>query len=135
MSTISGLSHVTLLVDDHDEALDFYTGTLGFETRADDEMGDGDRWVTIAPADTDGPELALVEADTDAKRERVGSQAGDHVLFVLTTDDCHGTYERLTAAGVTFHGEPESVPWGVEVTFEDCYGNVLDLLEPGMPNR
>jgi catechol 2,3-dioxygenase-like lactoylglutathione lyase family enzyme len=113
------LSHVTLLVDDQDEAHDFYAGTLGFETRDDDEFGEASdrRWLTVALPD-DAVEIALVPADTDGKRAAVGRQAGDHVPFVITTGDCRGEYERLSDEGVTFHGEPTEQPWGVAVTFE-----------------
>ncbi|WP_158056788.1 VOC family protein [Halorussus halophilus] len=129
--SFTGLTHATILVDDYDEALDFYVETLDFEKREDEEMPEGGRWVTVSPtADEEFPQFALVEADTDEKRERVGSQVGDHVLYVLTTDDCRETYETLRERGVEFHGEPSEVPWGIEVTFEDCYGNVFDLLEP-----
>jgi catechol 2,3-dioxygenase-like lactoylglutathione lyase family enzyme len=127
-----GISHLTILVDDQDEAHTFYTETLGFETRSDDGMemdGERSRWLVVAPPGSDVA-LTLVAADTDAKRDVVGRQAGDHVLAVLTTDDCRGEFERLSARGVEFHGEPQEQPWGVEVTFEDLYGNVFDLLEP-----
>jgi predicted enzyme related to lactoylglutathione lyase len=73
--------------------------------------------------------VALVPADTDEKRARVGSQVGDHVAFVLGSDDCHADYDRLRERGVAFHGEPETVPWGVHAVFEDCYGTVFDLEE------
>ncbi|EJN57207.1 VOC family protein [Halogranum rubrum] len=43
------LTHVTILVDDQDEALDYYTNTLGFGTHDDAAFGDGMRWVTVAP--------------------------------------------------------------------------------------
>lgn len=45
------ISHVTVLVADTDEALDWYTSTLGVEQRANDEFAPGMRWVTVAPPD------------------------------------------------------------------------------------
>lgn len=126
---LTGLTHATVLVDDQDEALAFYRDALGFAVRDDDEIPGGDRWLTVSAPDEEFPQLTLVEADTDEKRDRVGSQVADHVAFVLTTDDCRGTYETLRERGVAFHGEPRAVPWGIEVTFEDPYGNVFDLLE------
>lgn len=128
---LTGITHVTVLVDDQDEARSYYTDVLGLETRDDVPMeGDG-RWLTVSPPGAESPQLALVEADTAEKRDRVGSQVADHVAVVFETGDCRTTYEELRERGVAFHGEPNEVPWGVEVTFEDRYGNVFDLLEPG----
>lgn len=125
------VSVVTILVEDQEEALDYYTNTLGFVRTEDVEMEDGGRWVTVAPPGNEQVHLTLVEADTPEKRERVGSQVADHVAVVFETDDCRGTYEELSARGVEFHGEPTERPWGTEVVFEDIYGNVFDLLEFG----
>jgi predicted enzyme related to lactoylglutathione lyase len=129
---ITDVTHVTVLVDDQDAALAFYTDTLGFAVADDEEMEEGGRWVTVAPAEG-GTRLALVAADSAAKRERVGTQAADHVLLVLESDDCRADYERLSDAGVEFHGEVREVPWGVDCVFEDPYGNVFNLVEPRAP--
>lgn len=126
------LTHLTILVEEQDDAHTFYTERLGFETRSDEVMetgGEESRWLVVAPPEGN-VELTLVAADTDDKRAVVGRQAGDHVLAVFTTDDCRGEFETLSERGVTFHGEPQDRPWGTEVTFEDLYGNVFDLLEP-----
>jgi predicted enzyme related to lactoylglutathione lyase len=129
---LTDITHVTILVEDQDEALAFYTETLGLVVRDDDEFemeGEAGRWLTVSPAGAEFPQIALVEADTPAKRERVGSQTAGHVDFVFQTDDFDAEYERLLEAGVTFHGEPMHNPWGTEITFEDPYGNVHDLME------
>ena len=131
---ITDATMATILVDDQDEALAFYAETLDFETRADEEY-EGRRWLVVSPSADDAFRFTLVLADTEEKRTRVGSQVADHVAFVLETDDCRATYETLSERGVTFHGEPTEVPWGVEVTFEDPFGNVFDLVEPASRNR
>lgn len=125
------IGHVTILVNDYDEAIDFYTNKAGFALLADNAFSNGMRWVSIAPAAGvgEGAAIVLVKADTDEKRARVGSQVSDHVNIVIETEDCRGDYERLRAAGVRFFGEPTEVPWGVEVVFEDLYGNRFDLLQ------
>ncbi|MWG33253.1 VOC family protein [Halomarina oriensis] len=88
------------------------------------------RWLTVSPGEQELPQFSLMEPETDAQRERVGAQVPGYVAFVLGTDDCRAEYDRLREAGVAFHGEPEDNPWGVEVQFEDRYGNVFDLVEP-----
>ena len=130
---LTDITHVTLLVDDQDEALEFYTGTLGLVKRDDVEMeeeGMEGRWLTVSPSDREFPQIALAAADTAEKRERVGSQVADRVNLVFATDDFDAEYERLREAGVEFHGEPMNNPWGTEAVFEDPYGNVHDLMEP-----
>ena len=130
---LTDITHVTLLVADQDEALEFYTGTLGLVVRDDveiDEEGMEGRWLTVSPSDSEFPQIALVEADTAEKRDRVGSQVADYVNFVFATDDFDADYDRLREAGVEFHGEPTENPWGREVVFEDPYGNCHDMLEP-----
>lgn len=124
------LGHVTMLVRDYDEAIDFYVGKVGFELLTDNDFGDGLRWVTAAPSRNSGSAIVFVKADTDEKRARVGSQSGSHVFIVVETEDCWRDYERMKNQGITFFGEPQNMPWGIEVVFEDLYGNKLDLLQP-----
>ncbi|MFC5970371.1 VOC family protein [Halomarina salina] len=124
------VTHVTVFVDDQDEAIAFYADVLGFEVRVDSPMGDEGRWVTVAPPGASVPELTLVEADSDGKRERIGSQAADHVFLVLESSDLYADYERLQEASVEFHGEIREVPWGIDATFEDPWGNVYNVVEP-----
>jgi hypothetical protein len=57
----------------------------------------------------------------------VGRQAGSFPLLALDTADCLGDYKTMKARGVTFHGEPETGPWGTGVLLEDLYGNKLFL--------
>jgi catechol 2,3-dioxygenase-like lactoylglutathione lyase family enzyme len=126
---INKIGHVTVLVKNYDEAIRYYRDTLGFEVRADNEFGEGDRWVSLAPPAQKDTELVLVEALTDETRQRVGNQAGDHVFIVVETDDCYKSYQALKAKGVKFFDEPKEQPWGIEVVFEDLYGNLFDLLQ------
>ena len=60
--------HLTsVFVDDQERALRFYTDVLGFEPRSDVPLGNGDRWLTVAPRDQQGVEL-LLEPDGDHRR-------------------------------------------------------------------
>lgn len=131
---LTDITHATVLVDDQEEALSFYRDVLGLVVRDDVSAADlpdvDGRWLTVSPEGAEFPQIAIVAADTPAKRERVGSQTADHVNLVFRTDDFEADYDRLREAGVTVHGEPSHSPWGTEVTFEDPSGNVHDLLEP-----
>ncbi|MEV6418576.1 VOC family protein [Streptomyces sp. NPDC051662] len=137
---------VTLVVDDYDKALAFYTRTLGFELIEDTERGDGSRWVVVRPRPSaggggqDGSEgsdrssasvcLLLARAKDDAERASIGVQTGGRVGFFLHTDDFARDHARMRAAGVRFLEEPRHEPYGSVAVFEDLYGNRWDLLQP-----
>ncbi|MFF4019950.1 VOC family protein [Streptomyces sp. NPDC001843] len=122
---------VTLVVDDYDEAIRFYTDALGFRLAEDAPRPDGSRWVVVEP----GPEgagtgLLLARAKGETQQARVGDQAGGRVAFFLHTDDFARDHARMAAAGVTFLEEPRHEPYGTVAVFQDLYGNRWDLLQP-----
>ncbi|WP_432138047.1 MULTISPECIES: VOC family protein [unclassified Streptomyces] len=119
---------VTLVVDDYDEAIRFYTEALGFRLVEDAPRPDGSRWVVVA-AD-DGSALLLARAKGGTQRARIGDQTGGRVGFFLHTDDFARDHGRMLAAGVTFLEEPRHEPYGSVAVFQDLYGNRWDLLQP-----
>lgn len=129
---IENVTHVTVLVADVDEAIAWYTEPFGFELRADETFGSGQRWVTVAPPGDDTevvlqePDPALHGADrAAAMRERIGTGT----MTVLAVDDCRETVDDLSERGVTITTSPEPVSWGVHAIVEDCYGNPYNLVE------
>ena len=118
-----------LVVADYDEAIDFYVRKLGFELREDTDMGDGKRWVLVAPR---GAETAilLARAVDDEQRAAIGRQTGGRVGFFLHTDDFARDHASMLAHGVRFHEEPRHEPYGTVAVFEDLYGNRWDLIGP-----
>ena len=123
------IGHVTLLVKDFNEAANFYVEKLGFLKLQDTKFWGDMRWVTVSPKDQQDLELTFVKADTEDKLKAVGKQAGDHVFMTLQTDDCKRDYQAMKTKGVKFYGEPTEHAWGVEVVFEDLYGNLFDLVQ------
>ncbi|MFR0354763.1 VOC family protein [Streptomyces sediminimaris] len=125
---------VTLVVDDYDEAIGFYTGALGFRLAEDTPRPDGSRWVVVTPGgqgtDDRSTSLLLARAKGDEQRARVGDQTGGRVGFFLHTDDFARDHARMLAAGVTFLEEPRHEPYGSVAVFQDLYGNRWDLLQP-----
>ncbi|OLZ73597.1 extradiol dioxygenase [Streptomyces sp. IMTB 2501] len=127
---------VTLVVDDYDEAIRFYTEALGFRLAEDAPRPDGSRWVVVEPdperrnAVPAGTGLLLARAKDEAQRSRVGDQTGGRVGFFLHTDDFARDHARMVAAGVTFLEEPRHEPYGTVAVFQDLYGNRWDLLQP-----
>ncbi|MFJ4518107.1 VOC family protein [Streptomyces sp. NPDC088816] len=121
---------ITLVVDDYDEAIRFYTGALGFRLAEDAPRPDGSRWVVVEPGDGTGTALLLARARTASQQARVGDPAGGRVAFFLHTGDFARDHARMRAAGVTFLEEPRQEPYGTVAVFEDLYGNRWDLLQP-----
>lgn len=121
--------HLTILVDDFDKALGFYVDKLGFIKKSDQLFGDGMRWLTLAPSNQAGVDIVFVKADTPEKKERIGTQAANHVFLTLETDNCWRDYKELKERGVNFFGEPVEQFYGTEVIFEDLYGNRFDLIQ------
>jgi catechol 2,3-dioxygenase-like lactoylglutathione lyase family enzyme len=123
------IGHITLLVKDFDEAASFYVEKLGFQKRQDTTFGLNMRWVTVSPKNQPDIEITFVKVDTEDKLKVLGKQAGDHVFLTLQTDDCRRDYITMKAKGVKFFGEPTEQAYGIEVVFEDLYGNLFDLIQ------
>jgi catechol 2,3-dioxygenase-like lactoylglutathione lyase family enzyme len=122
---------VTLVVDDYDEAIRFYTEALGFRLAEDAPRPDGSRWVVVQPGTPGtGSGLLLARAKGEAQAARVGDQSGGRVGFFLHTDDFARDHARMAAAGVIFLEEPRHEPYGTVAVFQDLYGNRWDLLQP-----
>lgn len=127
------LDKITIVVDDYDRAIEFFTGILGFDLAEDSPAlthdGRPKRWVVVRPP---GSETGIVLARADGERQvaATGNQVGDRVGFFLWVDDFDAAYQRMTAAGVEFRGAPRSEPYGRVAVFVDIAGNRWDLLGP-----
>ncbi len=118
---------VCLLVNDHDEAISWYTEKLGFVVKQDVKYGEGERWVSLRPSDGAAFELSLGLAKTEADSAVVGRQGGSYPFLVLFSSDIAASYESFKGRGVEFAGEPKRGLGGMGVTFKDLYGNVIYL--------
>ena len=124
------LVHVALVVKDYDEAIDFYTNSLGFELVEDTYIeGQDKRWVLVTPPGGASAAVLLAQAASDEQSQLVGKQAGGRVFLFLSTDDFWRDYNRYIDAGVTFVSEPTQNEYGTVAVFQDLYGNLWDLLQ------
>ncbi|MEM9086017.1 MAG: VOC family protein [Pseudomonadota bacterium] len=122
------LATITLVVPDYDTGIAYYRNTLGFNLVEDADLGNGKRWVVVAP--DNGASLLLAKAADDAQTAAIGNQTGGRVSFFLNTDDFADTHARFTAAGVTFLEDPRTEAYGTVAVFCDPFGNRWDLIEP-----
>jgi catechol 2,3-dioxygenase-like lactoylglutathione lyase family enzyme len=86
------IGHISLLVRDYDEAINFFTQKLRFElienSVSTDRLGRNKRWVLVAPSGSTGPSLLFARASTPEEESRVGNQTGGGRVFLfLHTDD------------------------------------------------
>jgi catechol 2,3-dioxygenase-like lactoylglutathione lyase family enzyme len=124
------LALVTLVVNDYDEAIDYYVRVLGFTLREDTPQAEGKRWVVVSPGDGAGPGLLLARAVNDRQKQAVGLQTGGRVFLFLHTDDFERDYAAYKQRGVSFVEQPRQESYGRVVVFADLYGNRWDLVEP-----
>ena len=127
------LGYIALVVRDYDEAIAFFTQSLGFQvvedSTATDRLGQDKRWVLVSPPGSRGASLLLAQASTPEETSRIGNQTGGRVFLFLHTDDFWRDYRAMTARGVKFHEEPREEEYGTVAVFEDLYGNKWDLLQ------
>lgn len=124
------LAHIALLVNDYDEAINYYTQTLQFTLEEDKVMSPSKRWVMIAPPGSSGTTILLAKASSEVQQSRVGNQTGGRVFLFLYTDDIERDYKNLLDKKVTIVRALEDQPHGKVVVFADLYGNLWDLIEP-----
>jgi catechol 2,3-dioxygenase-like lactoylglutathione lyase family enzyme len=123
------IGYVALLVRDYDEAISYFTGTLGFTVVEDTDLGGDKRWVLVAPPRSVETRLLLARAASADQSSRIGNQTGGRVFLFLHTDDFWRDYQAYRSRGVLFREEPREEPYGIVAVFEDLYGNRWDLLE------
>ncbi|SIQ53884.1 VOC family protein [Maribacter ulvicola] len=124
------IARIALLVDDYDKAIEFYTKNLDFILLEDTDLGDGKRWVIVAPPGSKECSLVLAKADDEKQQASVGNQTGGRVFLFLYTDDFWRDYYKMMERKIKFVRSPEKMPYGMVAVFEDLYGNMWDLLEP-----
>lgn len=128
------LAHITLVVDDYERALKFYTEILDFRLVEDTVLNESKRWVLIRPPGSTECCLLLAKAATDEQRSRIGNQTGGRVFLFLHTDDFMRDYQDLVLKGVRIVREPSVEEYGTVAVFADLYGNLIDLVEPTHKN-
>jgi catechol 2,3-dioxygenase-like lactoylglutathione lyase family enzyme len=124
------IAHITIVVRDYDEAIDFYVNKLRFELVEDTYQPEQDkRWVIVRPTGNGGTSLLLARASNEHQASFIGNQAGGRVFLFLRTDDFWRDHAAMVEAGITFIREPKQSDYGIVAVFEDLYGNLWDLVE------
>jgi len=131
------IANAQFWVHDQDEALAFYTKTLGWEVRADVQVpGWQFRWLAVGPVGQDEVSLVLMpvpgppllDPDSSGKLAELVAKGAGGTLF-LTTDDCQADHDELSARGVVFNDPPTRRPYGIDTSFRDPSGNNIRLTQ------
>lgn len=131
------INFTSVVVDDQDKALKFYTEVLGFVGMADIPMGEY-RWLTvISPEGHEDIELVLEPMGFPPAKEyqKALFEAGIPLTSFITKD-IQEEYRRLISLGVKFRGVPENIGMITAALFEDTCGNLINLVQPNeRPDR
>jgi catechol 2,3-dioxygenase-like lactoylglutathione lyase family enzyme len=118
----------SVLVDDQEKALKFYTEVLGFVKKFDIPMGEA-RWLTVVSSeDPEGTELLLEPDGHPAARPFKQALVGDGIPFTsFGVDDVNAEFERLRGLGVRFTQEPVDLGSVTTAVFDDTCGNLIQI--------
>jgi len=118
----------SVLVDDQEKALRFYTDVLGFVKKTDIPVGEA-RWLTVvSPDDPQGPELLLEpDAHPAAGPFKAALVADGIPVTSFAVDDVHAEFQRLRRLGVRFTLEPVEMGGVTMAVFDDTCGNLIQI--------
>jgi catechol 2,3-dioxygenase-like lactoylglutathione lyase family enzyme len=118
----------SVLVDDQQKALRFYTEVLGFLKKNDIPMGEHSWLTVVSPQDPDGVELVLEPDGHPAAGPFKAALVADGIPFTsFAVDDVQQEYERLRALGVTFTQPPTAMGPVTTAVLDDTCGNLIQL--------
>jgi catechol 2,3-dioxygenase-like lactoylglutathione lyase family enzyme len=120
----------SILVDDQEKALQFYTNMLGFQKKSDIPLG-LHRWLTVvAGEDPNGVELVLEPDEHPAAKPFKRALVEDGIPFTsFGVEDVQAEYDRLRQAGVEFTQPPVAMGPVITAVFADTCGNLVQIAQ------
>jgi catechol 2,3-dioxygenase-like lactoylglutathione lyase family enzyme len=118
----------SVLVDDQQKALRFYTDVLGFVKKNEVPMGEHSWLTVVSPEEPDGVDLVLEPSEHPAVRPFKEALVADGIPFTsFAVADVQKEYERLTALGVRFTQEPTQMGPVTTAVLDDTCGNLIQI--------
>ena len=123
----------SLMVDDQDKALTFYTNVLGFQKKHEFPAG-GYKWLTVvSPEAPDAVELSLEPNVNPAAKTFQKAMFDQKIpLAAFEVSDIEKEYERLMGLGVVFTTKPTPMGPVTLAILSDTCGNLIQLYQPPM---
>jgi predicted enzyme related to lactoylglutathione lyase len=128
----------SILVDDQDKALKFYTEKLGFVKKTELPVGDA-KWLTVISPEGNMDVEVLLEPNWNKSIQIDGKPAAaeyQKILFnanipatIFGTDDINKEYERLKGLGVRFTTPPTPMGQVTMAVFDDTCGNLISIVQ------
>ena len=118
----------SMMVDDQEKALRFYSDVLGFQVKHDIPMGEF-RWITlVSPEEPNGTELVLEPDQHPAAKPFKEALVADGIPFTsFAVEDVQAEHDRLTALGVRFTQPPTDMGPVTTAVLDDTCGNLLQI--------
>jgi len=120
----------SIMVDNQDNALRFYTEILGFKKKTDIPMGEFSWLTVVSPEEPEGTELVLEPNANPAAlifQKAMFEQGIPMTAFEV--EDIGMEHERLKNLGVVFRSEPVDVGTAIITTFDDTCGNLIQIYQ------
>ncbi len=121
----------SVLVDDQDKALAFYTDKLGFTAKTDVPVGGGARWLTVVDGHCDVELLLEPDAHPAAKAFKAALVADGIPLTSFAVADVRAAYDELTGRGVVFTQPPTAMGPVTTAILDDTCGNLIQIAAMG----
>jgi predicted enzyme related to lactoylglutathione lyase len=120
----------SIMVDEQDKALRFYTDVLGFRKKSEIPVGEY-RWITVVAPARDDLELSLEPNANPAARAFQQAMFEQGIpLAAFEVSDLASEHARLKDRGVVFTMEPtQSGPVRIAILSDTC-GNLIQLYQP-----
>ncbi len=123
------LAHISLVVKDYDEAIQFYVQKLDFVLIEDTKLSNTKRWVIIAPSVLSECKILIAQASNEAQIASIGNQTGGRVFLFMHVHDLEKEYKSMQEKGVSIIREPQEFDYGKVFVIADLYGNLWDIIE------
>lgn len=129
------IAHIALVVNDYDEAIDYYVNKLDFQLLEDTTLSSEKRWVIVSPPGAKECSLLLAKATNEEQSKSVGNQTGGRVFLFLFTENIERDFKKFSQRNIKFIRPPQDFDYGRAAVFEDLYGNKWDLVQPNENNK
>ncbi|MGH8078083.1 MAG: VOC family protein [Lysobacter sp.] len=122
----------SVMVDDQDKALAFYTDVLGFVKKHDLPLGEY-KWLTVVSPEGPGDIELLLEPNANPAAQVFQKALVEQGIpaTAFAVDDIHSEYERLTKLGVSFRSPPTQHGPATTAAFDDTCGNLIQIYQVG----
>ena len=124
-----GMVNVRYMVEDVNEAVDFYTRHFGFKLKSNSAPAFADVVRGNLRLLLSGPQSSAGRPMPNGDRPRPGGW--NRVEFVV--EDIDSEVDRLRKAGLTFRNDVVTGPGGKQIVLEDPAGNPIELFQPAAP--